>query len=131
MGVSSLLLGSTCDFWTAAPNGRVATPMTGRPSGGTVKAVMGALGLTPDQAGTYGTITAGSLFGAGPLLASLVNRVAVRRTLVVTFAVLGIAIWTQRATLEDKVRRCDTSVMGISLHLNADQLAACKHVTSR
>jgi hypothetical protein len=83
------------------------------------------------QSGDIGKIAAGSIVGLvviGALLSLIITRVVGRIIVLALVVVLGLTVWNQRTTIENKVKRCDLnmSFLGVKVKVPPDIQAQCK-----
>jgi len=88
-----------------------------------------AVDLTVSQAKTYGIVGVVGLVVVGLLLSMIVAKVVGKLIVLAVFIAGGAFLYSQRAQIEDKVKHCDTTVMGVHIKLSAAQLQACQNLS--
>ncbi|HSY15884.1 MAG TPA: hypothetical protein VK816_07855 [Jatrophihabitantaceae bacterium] len=94
--------------------------------------------MTVDALGTdqIRNVAIGTIVGlvvVGLVLGLVVQAIIGRLLLVVIVVVLGVAVWTQRVAIENRVKKCDSnlSFFGAHVDLSKSEVAACQKVTNR
>lgn len=69
----------------------------------------------------------------GLILLVVVKAIVARVITVVVVIALVVVFWTQRTSLEDKVRKCDANLtfLGVHLQLSPAAQAKCQQLTNR
>ncbi|MEP6598482.1 MAG: hypothetical protein ABJB98_03425 [Actinomycetota bacterium] len=85
------------------------------------------LALDTNQAQTIGVLAIVGFVGIGLLLSLVITAIFGRVLLAIVVIGLGLLLWTQRQTIEQRVNKCDTNVsfLGIDLQLSASAEQRC------
>ena len=83
-------------------------------------------GLSTDQIGTIAVVVIVAVVVIGLVLGLVMNKAIGRVVLAIIVVGLGVAIWTQRQSLEDRVSRCDTNVTFFGFHVNLSSAAQAR-----
>jgi len=88
--------------------------------------------LDTDQAKTIGIVTIVALLLIGVVLGFVITAIVGRIVVVVVVVALGALVWTQRASIEDHVKKCDAKFLGIHLTPSDPSIKAqCQKLTNR
>jgi protein-S-isoprenylcysteine O-methyltransferase Ste14 len=87
-------------------------------------------GLATDQIGTIAVVVIVAIVVMGLILGLVMNKVIGRVVLAIVVVGLGVLIWTQRQSLEDRASKCDanTSFFGFHVNLSSAAQARCTAV---
>jgi hypothetical protein len=88
---------------------------------------MTTLALDSDQIGKIGVGLIIALVVIGALLSLIITAVFGRIIILVAVVALGVVVWQQRSSLQDKIDKCQLNATFFGVHVSApdDVVAAC------
>jgi protein-S-isoprenylcysteine O-methyltransferase Ste14 len=86
-----------------------------------------ASAVSTDDIGTIAVVVIVAIVVIGFVLGLVMNKAIGRVVLAIIVIGLGVLIWTQRESLQDRVNKCDTNVtyFGFHVNLSSDAQARC------
>ncbi len=82
--------------------------------------------LSTDQIGTIAVVAIVALVVVGLVVGLVMNKAVGRAVLAILVIGLAIVVWTQRSSLEDRVKKCDTNVTFFGFHVNLSSAAQAR-----
>jgi protein-S-isoprenylcysteine O-methyltransferase Ste14 len=79
--------------------------------------------LATDQIGTIAVVVIVAIVVIGVVLGLVMNKAIGRVVLAVVVIGLGVLVWTQRQSLQDRVDKCDANVSFFGFHVNLSDQA--------
>jgi protein-S-isoprenylcysteine O-methyltransferase Ste14 len=89
-----------------------------------------AAALSTDDVGTIAVVVIVAIVVIGIVLGLVMNKAIGRVVLAIIVIGLGVLVWTQRQSLQDRVDKCDTNLtyFGFHVNLSGDAQARCQQV---
>jgi hypothetical protein len=85
-----------------------------------------ASAVSTDDIGTIAVVVIVAIVVIGFVLGLVMNKAIGRVVLAVIVIGLGVLIWTQRVSLQDRVNKCDTNVTYFGFHVNLSSAAQAR-----
>jgi protein-S-isoprenylcysteine O-methyltransferase Ste14 len=82
-----------------------------------------ASALATDQIGTIAVVVIVAIVVIGLVLSLVMNKAIGRVVLAIIVIGLGVLVWTQRQSLQDRVDKCDTNTSFFGFHVNLSAAA--------
>ena len=80
-------------------------------------------GLSTDQIGTIAVVAIVAIVVIGLILGLVMNKAIGRVVLAIIVVGLGVVVWTQRQSLQDRANKCDANVSFFGFHVNLSSSA--------
>jgi type II secretory pathway pseudopilin PulG len=91
------------------------------------------MALDTNQAQTISVLAIVAIVVVGLLLSIVLTKIIARILLAAAVIALGLFLWTQRQTIEQRINRCDSNVtfLGIDLTLSSSAEQRCAQLKTR